>query len=76
MANFPKIGDLTPPKKRIRKKKLPHERIKLTREQRNVFVTMGQRGGTARAAKLSKAEASAIGRKAANARWKKKKKRK
>jgi hypothetical protein len=73
--NFPTIGDLTPPK-RIRRKKKPNERLKLSRSQRDVFVKMGKRGGTARAAKLSAGELSDIGRKAANVRWKNKNRKK
>lgn len=68
------IGDLTPPKTRLRRKKKPHEKMKLTKAQRDVFVKMGQRGGTMRAKNLDAGELSKIGKKAAAARWKKKRK--
>ena len=48
--------------------------MKITRQDRariisDAFREMGSRGGKARAKNLSKAELSAIGRKAALARW-------
>jgi len=72
----PIIGDLTPPKRMPRIRKKPHERMKLSKTQRAVFVKMGKRGGAARAKALKPGELSDIGRKAANARWNRKPKKK
>lgn len=72
--SFPKIGDLTPPKRMPRKRKKPGEMMKLSRTERAVFVKMGKRGGAARAQKLKPGQLSDIGRKAAAARWKNHKK--
>lgn len=71
--DFPEIGDLTPPKTMPRIRKKPHERMKLSKAEREVFVKMGKLGGPARAKALNRSELSAIGKKAANARWKKRK---
>lgn len=70
---FPAIGDLTP-QKAPRKKKKPHERIRMTKTERAVFARLGKRGGTMRAKNRSAAELSAIGKQGAAARWKKKRK--
>lgn len=72
--SFPQIGDLTPPKVMPRRRKKPHERMKLSKGERAVFVKLGKLGGAARAKKLKPGELSNIGKQGAAARWKKNKK--
>lgn len=71
--HFPAIGDLTP-QKAPRKKKKPHEVIRMTKAQRAVFVKLGHKGGTMRAKNRTAKELSAIGKQGAGARWGKRKK--
>jgi len=43
----------------------------LTKKEREIFRRMGRKGGKNKAAKMTAAERSALGKKAINARWKK-----